>query len=119
MDAIRILRAASTGIPDRILRFFDLIIFLFQIKQLTAVECKAIRQQLMARGEYIPACFKNCSFEDGLPQFYARLLDRSLPRIGSDAAFDQRLDQSTFLFERVQREGDDDATNWVAKVLAE
>lgn len=101
MEAIRMLRGASVGIPDRILRFFDLVVFFFQIQHLTTAECKTIRQELLRRGEHMPGCFKNCSFENGLPQFFPRLLDGDSPRIGAELPFDQRLDQTTLLFKRL------------------
>jgi hypothetical protein len=98
MEAIRVLRAdQSTGIPERVLRFFDVVVFFFQIGELTLADCDSVRQQLIGISEHVPTCFQRASFEDGLKNFFPRLLDSTAKRIGSETVRDQRLDQTTYL----------------------
>jgi hypothetical protein len=98
MEALRVLRAdQSTGIPERVLRFFDLVVFFFQIGEIALADCDSVRQQLIRMSEHVPACFQNASFEDGLKEFFPRLLDSTAKRIGSEMVRDQRLDQTTYL----------------------
>jgi hypothetical protein len=50
---------------------------------LSMQECDAARQTLAAEKEWLPDAFRKRSFQDGLNVFFARLLDKELPQIGS------------------------------------
>lgn len=75
MEAIYRLRSGPHGIPDYALRFLDLVEFLYQITEISLAECNDIRQRLVQRGEHVPECFQGASFDDGLIEFFPRLLD--------------------------------------------
>jgi hypothetical protein len=100
MQAIRCLRLAQVGAADRILRFYDLVVFFFQIAELTESECDSIRTQLVSRGEHIPACFRGRPFSDGLTEFFPRLLDTSREAVGCRMPHDSQLDQTTYIFKQ-------------------
>ena len=76
------------------LRSFDVIVLGLQIGILTEGDCKAIRKELLKRGEAILPCFQNCSVIDGLPNFYHRLCDGSVNVLGAVTPiekFDDRI----------------------------
>ena len=97
MEALRVLRDRSISVPDRILRFFDVVVFLHQIGELKSSDCEEVRRQLIRHDEHVPLCFQKASFEDGLKEFFPRLLDSDAQKVGSDTVRDQRLDQTTYL----------------------
>jgi hypothetical protein len=96
-EALHRLRSAAAGCPDHVFRFFDLVVFLHQIGELSTSECNNIRQQLIGRDEHVPACFAGHSFEDGLLHFFPRLLDSDFEYIGSRTAVDARLDRTLYI----------------------
>jgi hypothetical protein len=81
MEAIKSLTEAGFSLPSPVLRAFDLLVFGFQIGELTEADCDAARQTLLASGEGIPQAFEHSSFKDGLVDFDTRLVDGSEPRI--------------------------------------
>jgi hypothetical protein len=81
-------------VPAHTLRAFDFFVFGCQTARLSARDCDVIRKTLVSENEFVPHCFKRSSFEDGLPNFFARLLDQDCSPIGSTqpiARFDVRL----------------------------
>jgi hypothetical protein len=95
-EAIAKLRSAGRGLPEFVLRFFDLVVFFFQIGELSPPECEAMRQALLQRGEHVPRCFDGHSFEDGLMDFFPRLLDSEYNSVGSRDSQGNR-DRTMFL----------------------
>ena len=94
INAVFKLLDAKHKLPRPILRAFDLFMFGLQIGILDISDCARIRKLLMRCEEFVPECFAKCSFEDGLPNFYARLLDADRTRVGSEnprTRFDDRL----------------------------
>ncbi len=81
--ALDALIGAGLPVPSTVLRAFDLLALAYQVSQLSANECDQFRASLVGENEYIPACFKNRSFVDGLPNFCPRLVDGTAPRVGS------------------------------------
>jgi hypothetical protein len=77
-------------IPARpILRSFDILVFGLQTGILTLAQCDGARQSLRKVGEVINPAFHNCSFNDGLPNFFPRLLDSQSSMVGSNTQFDK------------------------------
>ena len=81
--ALDALTNAGLAVPRTVLRFYDLLVFGFQIQRLTASEIDNVRSSLIAQHEFVPAAFKACSFNDGLHNFDARLLDGTKSAVGS------------------------------------
>jgi hypothetical protein len=89
----RLLRGGET-IPRPIFRFWDFIVFAYQVGLLDAGACDRVRQALHRIGERQHRCFTNCSFEDGLSHFYARLVWANREAVGASQPqekFDERL----------------------------
>ena len=89
----RLVRGGET-IPRPIFRFWDFVVFAHQIDRLDKSACDKVRQFLHKMSERTHPCFTKCSFQEGLPQFYARLLCASRPIIGAgqpQEKFDERL----------------------------
>lgn len=89
----RLLRGGER-IPRPIFRFWDFVVFAHQVGLLDAGACDKIRQFLSKIGEWPHPCFKNCSFQDGLPYFYARLVCAGRPTVGASQPqekFDEKL----------------------------
>jgi len=82
-QAIDLLTRNGIALPGPFLRAFDILVFGRQIGLLSDGECDEARQALAKRGENLDKCFTNCSFTNGLPHFYPRLLDRAFPLVGS------------------------------------
>jgi hypothetical protein len=61
------------------------------LETLSVKECDDLRHGLARRGEWLPDAFLKRSFSDGLPMFYARLLDNDLQAIGSATPMELRL----------------------------
>ncbi len=94
IQALRKLLSDGVRLERPILRAFDMFTFAFQIGAMSNDECRKVRKVLMKAGEAIPACFANCSYADGLPKFFARLLDRDQQLVGANGPigdFDDRL----------------------------
>ena len=72
-NAIAALEANNKALPTPILRSFDLFVFLLMEGYITASEAEQVRKVLLQNAEWIPKCFKNASFADGLAQFDGRL----------------------------------------------
>lgn len=81
-------------IPRPVLRFWDFVVFAHQRDLLDAERCDKIRQFLRKMDERLHPCFAKCSFQDGLPHFYARLVCSDRPTVGAgqpQERFDERL----------------------------
>ncbi len=92
--ALRKLRDAGIYVERPILRAFDILVFGLQIAKLTQNDCEQARKDLRKSGQELLRCFVNCSVQDGLASFYARLLDREHPELGAALPvdpFDERL----------------------------
>jgi hypothetical protein len=74
---------AVLPVPKTVLRFYDLLAFGFQVGAVTAGDIDNAKSALAAEREFIPAVFRNCSFETGLASFDVRLIDGAKPRVGS------------------------------------
>jgi hypothetical protein len=89
----RLLRGGET-IPRPVFRFWDFVVFAHQVGLLDAGACDKVRQSLHRIGERQHPCFSNCSFEAGLPHFYARLVCVGRQALGASQPqekFDERL----------------------------
>jgi hypothetical protein len=82
-SAVNRLLRDEESIPRPILRFWDLIVFGHQTGQLDDTSCDKIRQALGKINESLPQCFTGRSFNVGLAEFYARLVDGLAPLIGA------------------------------------
>lgn len=87
----RLLRGGET-IPRPILRFWDFVVFAHQAGLLDAAACDKVRQILHKMGEWQHPCFTNCSFDDGLPRFYARLVRAGWQTVGASQP-QEKLDE--------------------------
>jgi hypothetical protein len=85
MSAIGALLRASHEVPSPVLRFYDLVVFGYQIGVLTDGDCDRIRQVLVAEDEHLPRDFRNKAFIAGLARFTPRLLDKEQPRVGANS----------------------------------
>jgi hypothetical protein len=83
VSALNRLIRDEENIPRPILRFWNLIVFGRQTGQLDDPSCDKIRQALARIGESLPRCFTGRTFSDGLPEFYARLVDGMAPAVGA------------------------------------
>ena len=93
-NALRVAQKNGLDIQEPVLGTFDLVVFALQTGHLNDRDCEEIRKKLLAAGEPVYAAFKHRSFRDGLPNFYARLTDISIPAIGSPSPkskWDQRI----------------------------
>ena len=82
-SAVNRLFQEGVVVPRPIIRAFDLVVFGLQTECLTEQDCNGMRKELFRKQQYLPQCFERCAFRDGLPNFYARVLDGSKPRPGS------------------------------------
>jgi hypothetical protein len=98
-DGSALLVAQRNGIQvyEPVLRMFDLVVLGRQIAFYSDSDCNKIRKELLNRNEGVPAAFKNCSFEDGLPNFYARIIDGFLQVIGAPGPLSKRDSRVTIL----------------------
>jgi len=80
--ALQTLVAAGLPVPATVLRAFDLITLCNQVNDMSERDCDGFRQFLIREGEYVPKCFRNRSFGDGLRDFYPRIRDSSCQAIG-------------------------------------
>ena len=83
LTAIRALARAGEQIGPLVLRVFDLYVFAHQCGLLSVQDCDDSRQILSGQGEWLPDAFLRRNFSDGLPLFFARILDKDLAPIGS------------------------------------
>jgi hypothetical protein len=83
--ALDALTNAGLAVPSTVLRFYDLLVLGFQIQRLTETEIDNVRSSLLSQHEFVPGAFKASSFQDGLRNFDARLLDGARPSVGSGA----------------------------------
>ena len=77
-----------------VLRAFDVLIFGVQARLAEIESCAKARRLLLKARETILPCFENCSVADGLPNFFLRLCDASLPPLGAEKKlepFDDRI----------------------------
>jgi hypothetical protein len=82
-NAITTLDRTRAPLPTPVLRAFDVLVFGHQIGTLSSQDCDAARQALLATGrEYLPKCWRNASFDDGLSEFTPRLVDGKAPTLG-------------------------------------
>jgi predicted nucleic acid-binding protein len=82
-NAIATAQRRNLQMPTLVARFYDIVVLCRQTEQITNDDCNEIRKRLAAKSEFIPTTFRNRSFEDGLPGFYARLIDGSIASIGA------------------------------------
>lgn len=80
--AIDTLRRVGLPVPSPVLRFFDLLVVLYQSKILAADECDKIKGRLLGAGEWVPREFKGQTFEIGLKAFTPRLVNGDHPACG-------------------------------------
>lgn len=81
--AVRVLLDAGEPVPRPVLRFWDLVVLGFQCGWLDANACDKVRQRLREIGERLPPWLQHQSFQDGLCEFYPRLVSASHPVVGS------------------------------------
>jgi hypothetical protein len=87
-SAIAVLKSRGEVLSDPFLRAFDLLALAVQLGKMNYSDCAKSRQAMMKRGERVLPCFANCSFEDGLPKFYQRIVDSTLAPIGASVPID-------------------------------
>ena len=81
--------AVATALKNNIalgrplLRVYDLFVLRHQIGELSANDCDAIRQALVAEGDGPHPSFRNSSFASGLSNFYARVVDVAVAIVGA------------------------------------
>jgi hypothetical protein len=95
IDALFKLVEAGVHIQRPILRAFDILIFCCQSGALSLADCNKARRDLLQVGETIVRCFANCSIEDGLRNFYMRIVDETRETLGAptpvERSFDDRI----------------------------
>lgn len=97
--AIQVLQFQMQNLPCPILRSFDLFGFAHEATILPLQECERVRSCLLKENRWVPAAFKNNSFEKGIANFPLRLRDTSkappqgakTPVTFSDALFVTRI----------------------------
>lgn len=82
LNALETLIAVGLPVPTTVLRAFDLITLCNQVNDMSEHDCNGFRDFLMGEREYVPKCFRNKSFGDGLNDFYPRICDSSYAAIG-------------------------------------
>lgn len=93
-SAVYRLLKSGESIPRPIIRFWDLVVFGYQVGHLDDAACDRIRQTLRKLGERSPRCFADRSYLDGLCEFYPRLACAAHELVGSgqpQERFDERL----------------------------
>lgn len=81
--AVRAMLNAGEPLPRPVLRFWDLVALGFQCGWMDANGCDRVRQRLREIGESLPPWLQHRSFQDGLCEFYPRLVSASCPVVGS------------------------------------
>ncbi|HEX4485253.1 MAG TPA: hypothetical protein VH088_03245 [Terriglobales bacterium] len=95
-EAINKLCGDGVRFTEPLLRMYDLVGLGIQTKMLDYADCDKIRDTLLDNNEWVMQCFRNCKYVEGLPLFYARFVDASLPLIGAANAI-QSLDKRLYI----------------------
>jgi hypothetical protein len=92
--ALVVAQVNGLSVHEPVLSTFDLVTFALQTELLSTKDCETIRKKLLAEAEPLPPAFRHSSFQDGLPNFFARLVDGSRPLVGcqtSTTKWDKRI----------------------------
>lgn len=81
--ALEALEKAGLPLPSTVLRIFDLICLAYQIGEMPVEDCEDFRKALIGEREFIPECFKNYSFYNGLKDFRPRIRDSRASDVGN------------------------------------
>lgn len=99
-SAVRKLLRDGECLPRPILRFWDLIVFAHQCGHVDARACDKIRQALRKLREKTHPCFTNRSFEEGLQQFYPRMISADYEIVGAEQPQDELDHDPRFVVRR-------------------
>lgn len=101
ITAVQRLIRNGEHIPRPILRFWDVIVFAHQVGLLECSTCDGVRKALAKLQERTHPAFTGKSFEDGLPEYYPRLVAGDFPLVGASSPQD-RLDERWTVTQAVQ-----------------
>lgn len=96
MSAVHRLLRNGEDIPRPIIRFWDLVVFAYQVGRLDEAACDRIRQTFPRLKEKTLQCFTDRSYIDGLTMFYPRLVCLAHQPVGADQP-QERLDERLLL----------------------
>jgi hypothetical protein len=95
-QAINKLGMDGVQFTEPLLRLYDLIGFGVQTGSLNHADCDKVRDTLLNENEWVMPCFRSCKYGEGLPFFFARLVDPAFPLIGA-ARPAQSLDKRLYI----------------------